>query len=83
MKYFNQVTFTKNVMKKKVCVDISLFSVFSYRACAIASEVIKIGLIEHHLSISQPRIMLSTKFQVIWCISKDIMGVYLIFGTFG
>ena len=30
-------------MKKKVCVDISLFSVFSYRACAIASEVIKIG----------------------------------------
>ena len=45
MKYFNQVTFTKNVMRKKVCVDISLFSVFSYRACAIASEVIKIGQI--------------------------------------
>ena len=43
MKYFNQVSFTKNVMRKKVCVDISLFSVFSYRACAIASEVIKIG----------------------------------------
>ena len=42
-KYFNQVTFTKNVIRKKVCVDISLFSVFSYRACAIASEVIKIG----------------------------------------
>ena len=45
MKYFNQVSFTKNVMRKKVCVDISLFSVFSYRACAIASEVIKIGQI--------------------------------------
>ena len=45
VKYFNQVTFTKNVMKKKVCVDISLFSVFSYRACAIASKVIKIGQI--------------------------------------
>ena len=45
MKYFNQVSFTKNIMRKKVCVDISLFSVFSYRACAIASEVIKIGQI--------------------------------------
>ena len=45
MKYLNQVSFTKNVMRKKVCVDISLFSVFSYRACAIASEVIKIGQI--------------------------------------
>ena len=45
MKYFGQVTFTTNVMRKKVCVDISLFSVFSYRACAIASEVIKIGQI--------------------------------------
>ena len=83
MKYFNQVTFTKNVMKKKVCVDISLFSVFSYRACAIASEVIKIGQIKHHLSIPQPRIMLCTKFQVIWFTSKDIMGIYLIFGKFG
>ena len=29
MKYFDQVTFTANVMSKKVCVDISLFSVFS------------------------------------------------------
>ena len=45
MKYFDQVTFTTNVMSKKVCVDISLFSVFSYCACAIASEVIKIGQI--------------------------------------
>ena len=27
--------------------------------------------------------MLSTKFQVIWCISKEIMGIYLIFGKFG
>ena len=42
MKYFDQVTFTINVMRKKVCVDISLFSVFSYSACAIASEVINI-----------------------------------------
>ena len=45
MKYFDQVTFTTNVMRKKVCVDISLFGVFSYGACAIASEVIKIGQI--------------------------------------
>ena len=43
MKYFDQVTFTRNVMRKKVCVDISLFSVISYRACAIASELINIG----------------------------------------
>ena len=75
-KYFDQVTFTTNVMSKKVCVDISLFDVFSYRACAIASEVIKVGQNKHHHSISQPRIMLYTKFQVIWCISKDIMGIY-------
>ena len=45
MCYFYEVTFTTNVMKKKVCVDISDFSVFSYRACAIASEVINIGQI--------------------------------------
>ena len=43
MKSFDEVTFTTNVMRKKVCVDISLFSVFSYRACAIASELINIG----------------------------------------
>ena len=45
MYYFDKVTFTSNVMRKKVCVDkcILHFSVFSYRACAIASEVIKIG----------------------------------------
>ena len=43
MKYFDQVTFTTNVMRKKVCVDISLFSVFSYHACAVASEMINIG----------------------------------------
>ena len=45
MKYFDQVTFTTNVMRKKVCVDISLFGVFSYsaRAIHVASEVIKIG----------------------------------------
>ena len=41
MCYFDEVTFTTNVMRKKVCVDISDFSVFSYRACAIAAEVIK------------------------------------------
>ena len=83
MYYFDEVTFTPNVMMKKVCVDISHFSVFSYRACAIASEVINIGQMQYHHLIPQPRIMLSTKFQVIWCISKDIMGIYLIFGTFG
>ena len=27
--------------------------------------------------------MLSTKFQVIWCISKEILGIYLIFAKFG
>ena len=27
--------------------------------------------------------MLHTKFQVIWCINKDIMGIYIIFDTFG
>ena len=43
MYYFDEVTFTKNVMAKKVFVDISHFSVFSYRACAIASEVINTG----------------------------------------
>ena len=82
MKYFGQVTFTTIVMRKKVCVDISLFSVFSYRACALASEVIKIGQNRLHHSIPQPRIRLSTKFQVIWCISKDIIRIYLIFGKF-
>ena len=80
---FDEATFTTNVMRKKVCVDISDFSVFSYRACAIASEVINIGQIKHHHSIPQPRIMLCTKFQVIWCASKDIMGIYLIFVKFG
>ena len=65
MKYFNQVSLTKIVIRKKVCIDISLFSVLSYRACAIASEVIKVGQIKHHHSIPQPRIILSTKFQVI------------------
>ena len=45
MKYFGQVTVTTNVMRKKVCVDISFFGVFSYRACSIESEVIKIGQI--------------------------------------
>ena len=62
-------------MRKKVCVDISLFSVFSYHACAIASEVINLGQIKRHLSILQPQIMLPTKCQVIWCISKDIIGI--------
>ena len=35
----------KKCHEEEICVDISLFSVFSYRACAIASEVIKIGQI--------------------------------------
>ena len=52
MYYFDKVvTFTTNVMVKKVCVDISLFSVISYRACAIASEVIQIGQNRLHHSI--------------------------------
>ena len=51
MKYFDQVTFTTNVMRKKDCVDISLFSVISYRACAIALEVIQIGQNRLHHSI--------------------------------
>ena len=45
MYYFDKVTFTTNVMRKKVCVDISHFSVFSYGTCAIASEVNNIGQI--------------------------------------
>ena len=53
MKYFDQITSTRNVMRKKVCVDISRFSVISYRACAIASEVIQIGQNRLHHSIPQ------------------------------
>ena len=34
-KYFDQVTFTTNVTRKKVCVDVI--------ACTITSEVINIG----------------------------------------
>ena len=55
MKYFDHVTFTTNVMRKKVCVDILLFSVYSYRACAIASEVINIG---HDVTIRFPNLEL-------------------------
>ena len=43
MYYFDKVKFTTNVMRKKVCVDISHFSVFSYHVCSIASEVNNIG----------------------------------------
>ena len=45
MCYFDEVTFTTNVMRMKDFVDISDFSVFSYRACAIASEVIDVDQI--------------------------------------
>ena len=45
MYYFDEGTLTANVMRKKVGVDISYLSVFSYRARAIASEVIQIGQI--------------------------------------
>ena len=38
-------------MRKKVCVDISFFSVISYRTCAVASEFIKIGQNRLHHSI--------------------------------
>ena len=41
--YFYEATLATIVMRKKVCVDISHFNVFSYRACAIMSEVINIG----------------------------------------
>ena len=51
MYYFDEVTFTTNVMTKKVCVDISHFSVFSYRACAIAT----IGQNRLHHAIPQYR----------------------------
>ena len=70
MKYFDQVTFTTNVMRKKVCVDISLFSVISYRACAIASEVIQIGQNRLHHSIPQYRNKYTVKFEYIWCTTK-------------
>ena len=43
MYYFDEVTFTTNVLRKKVCVDKSHFSVFSYRACAAEWKVINIG----------------------------------------
>ena len=50
MYYFDEVTFTTNVMRKKDCVDnISLFSVFSYSACAI--DIMGIYLILAHLYI--------------------------------
>ena len=62
MKYFDQVTSTRNVMRKKVCVDISLFSVISYRACAIASEVIQIGQNRLHHSIPQSQMSNLTTF---------------------
>ena len=51
MYYTYKVTFRTNVIRKKVCVDISLFSVISYRTCAIASEVIQIGQNRLHHSI--------------------------------
>ena len=51
MYYTCKVTFTTNVIRKKVCVDISLFSVISYRTCPIASEVIQIGQNRLHHSI--------------------------------
>ena len=43
MYYFGEVTFTINVMRKKVFVDISHFSVFSCRACAVEWKVFNIG----------------------------------------
>ena len=42
------------------------------RYIPILSEVINIGQNKHNNSILQPRTMFHTKFQVIWCISKDI-----------
>ena len=58
------------------CVDISHFSVFSFGAWAIASEVI-IGQNKHHHSIPNLELLyILTCF--IWCIIKDIVGIYLI-----
>ena len=51
MYYIDKVTFTTNVIRKKVCVDISLLSVISYRTCAIVSKVIRIGQNRLHHSI--------------------------------
>ena len=43
MYYFDEVTFTTNVLRKNICVDISHFSVFSYRACAVEWNMINKG----------------------------------------
>ena len=48
---FDKVTLRTNVVGRKLCIDTSHFSVFSYRACAIASEVIKMGQNRLHHSI--------------------------------
>ena len=55
---------------------------FSYRPCAIASKVINIGQHYHKNSIPLSQITLHTKFQVIWCISKDIMGMFNFWYTY-
>ena len=43
MYHFDEVTFTTNVPRKKAVLIQSHFSAFSYRACAVASKVTKIG----------------------------------------
>ena len=75
MYYFDKVTFTRNVMGKKVCVDISLFSVISYHACAIASEVIQIGQNRLHHSIPYHGIKLNIEFEYIWCTTKRFLAL--------
>ena len=56
MYYSDEDTFTTNVLRKKVCVDISHFSVFSYCACAVASQVTETGQSRLHHSFPRYRI---------------------------
>ena len=44
----------------------------------MSSEAINKGEHLHNHSIPKPLIMIKTKFQIIWCISKDFMAIYLI-----
>ena len=75
---YYQVTFTTyKCHEEESCVYISYFSVFYFCACEIALEVINVGQNQHNHSILQPRIVLHTKFQFLWCIIKNfIMGIF-------
>ena len=75
MYYFDKVKFTGNVMREKVCVDISIFSVISYRACAIASEIIQIGQNRLHHSLPHHRIKSNVEFEYIWGTTKRFLAL--------